>query len=97
MDIIALQDDVDRLYSWADTNHMRWNHLMFQMIRLGNNTIRGETNVFTPIQTEVIVIKDTVQDLDILVDDGMSYINHIQKAVAKANSKSAWILRTFES
>ena len=67
---------------------MKWNHLKFQMVRFGKNKVREESSLFAPNKSEIIEVKECVRDLGILVDDSMSYTNHILKTVAKANSKA---------
>ena len=37
-DVAALQEELTHIYGWAGRNHMKWNDLKFQVLRLGSNT-----------------------------------------------------------
>ena len=63
-------------------------------MRLGRNQdLKEDTCIFHP--GEVVEQKDTIKDLDILVEDSLTYGDQLAMAVTKAGHKSVWVLRTF--
>ena len=69
-DIKILQLNLEKIYSWADKNHIKWNAKKFQLLRVApNNDLKDDTYIFTPNYNEVIEAKNDVKDLGILVDD----------------------------
>ena len=97
-DVAKLQDDLVAIYIWASKNHMRWNDLKFQVLRLGpKEEIKENTTIFSPDFGEVVEAKPVIKDLGILVDDGVRYEEQLYKAVSKAKQKAGWVLRTFSS
>ena len=97
-DVAKLQEDLVAIYNWAGQNHMRWNDLKFQVLRLGlKKEIIERTTLFSPNYGEVVEAKAVIKDLGILVDDGVKYEDQLFKAVSKAKQKAAWVLRTFSS
>ena len=64
-----LQNDLISVYRWAKTNHMRWNNLKFQILRIGRNeAIKENTIVFSLDFGEVVDSKNIIKDLGIMVD-----------------------------
>ena len=95
-DIKILQLNLEKIYSWADKNHIKWNAKKFQLLRVApNNDLKDDTYIFTPNYNEVIEAKNDVKDFGILIDDTLLYKNQQMAAVKKAQQKSAWIFRTF--
>ena len=93
-----LQEDLSHIYGWATRNHMRWNDLKFQVLRLGSNMdLKFDTCIFSPGYEEIVEAKEVIKDLGVLVDDKLSYTDQLNSAVAKAKQKSAWVLRTFST
>ena len=96
--VLNLQNDLKCVYGWAEANHMRWNDLKFQILRIGRNEdIKENTTVFSPDYGEVVESKDTIKDLGIMVEKEFTYKDHLRKAVSKTKQKSAWVLRTFRT
>ena len=97
-DVANLQEELVHIYGWASRNHMRWNDLKFQVLRLGSNMeLKQDTIIFSPDYGEIVEAKEVIKDLGILVDDKLSYTDQLFSAVAKAKQKSAWVLRTFST
>ena len=97
-DVAQLQEDLAAVFRWAGDNHMRWNDLKFQVLRLGtNHQIIEDTTLFSPDFGEVVEAKDTIKDLGILVDRQLSYVEQLYKAVNKTKQKAGWVLRTFST
>ena len=97
-DVARLQDDLVAVFNWANLNHMRWNDLKFQVLRLGpREEIKENTVIFSPDYGEVVEAKPVIKDLGILVDDCVNYESQLYKAVSKTKQKAGWVLRTFSS
>ena len=97
-DVLKLQEDLTQVYRWASDNHMSWNDLKFQVLRLGpNQELKDNTIIFSPDYGEVVEQKSSIKDLGILVDDSLSYGDQLSRAVSKATQKSSWVLRTFST
>ena len=97
-DVLKLQEDLTQVYRWASDNHMSWNDLKFQVLRLGpNQELKDNTIIFSPDYGEVVEQKSSIKDLGILVDDSLSYGDQLSRAVSKATPKSSWVLRTFST
>ena len=88
-DVAKLQEDLVAIYSWASNNHMRWNDLKFQVLRLGpKEDIKENTIIFSPDYGEVVEAKPVIKDLGILVDDEVRYEDQLYRAVSKAKQKA---------
>ena len=97
-EVQRLQENLNNVYQWADTNNMRWNEVKFQIMRLGKDEeLKENTKFFTPNYEELIDEKDTIKDLGVLVDSNLRYKSQIMSAVSKARRKLGWVLRTFRT
>ena len=97
-DIERLQNHMERIYNWAESNHMRWNNDKFQLLRVGPNlNLKESTYLFTPNYQDVIEEKSSIKDLGIYVDADLRYKEQMKRAVNKANKKASWILRSFST
>ena len=77
---------------------MRWNELKFQLLRIGPNiNLKENTLIFSPEYSDIVENKDVIKDLGIMIDEDISYIYQLNKAVNKTRQKSAWVLRTFST
>ena len=93
-----MQEDLKVIYSWAGSNHMKWNDLKFQVLRLGpNQDLIESTTILSPDHGEVVEEKGVIKDLGIMVDRDLEYVDQLHRAVNKAKQKAAWVLRTFSS
>jgi hypothetical protein len=97
-DIEAMQEDLESLYQWQQSNNMEWNSSKFQSLRMGNNRVlREESLLFTPDCGDPIEEMEHVKDLGVLMDRLGTFGPQRAKANAKAKQKAGWILRTFRS
>ena len=81
---------MEKIYSWAYDNNMRWNRDKFQLLRIGPNTnIKESTYLFTPNFQDIIEEKSSIKDLGIYVDADLRYKEQMENAVNKANKKSS--------
>ena len=64
-DVELLQDDLESLYEWQNTNNMLFNRKKFEMLRYGSNEeLKNNTNYMTPNQEDLIEVKETLRDLE---------------------------------
>ena len=75
---------------------MLWNNLKLQLVRFGpNNDMKEDPLIFGQDYNTFLTRNDVVKDLGINIDQDLNYKSQRQKAIAKANQKAGWILRTF--
>ena len=96
-DVVTLQSELNKIYSWADNNNMKLNDSKFEVIRYGQDQdIKAETKYKSP-SGDTIEIKETVKDLGVLLSDNCSFRKHIETTIAKARNMISWIFRTFKT
>ena len=95
-DVKSLQDDLDRIYKWAEENNMDFNENKFEILRYGLNLlIKSTTKYFSP-NGSAIPVKDHVKDLGITMSSDATFTEHISNVCKKARDMCSWILRTFK-
>ena len=69
-DVEVLQDDLEKLYSWAQENNMVFNGTKFQVIRYGHNEdLRNSTEYFTEGKKFIFERSETLRDLGVILSD----------------------------
>ena len=97
-DVEELQEDLDKLYSWAKENNMVFNGTKFQLMRYGSDEeIKNDTNYFTGETTDIIERFENLRDLGVILSDDASFDDHILKVAKKVRQKIGWVMRTFYS
>ena len=95
IDVEALQEDLQKVFTWQDENNMKFNGKKFELLRYGpNQDIKESTGYLTP-EGETIEQKNNIRDLGIQMSDNTTFSEHIAKVCKKVNQKCGWILRTF--
>ena len=95
-DVEALQNDLDKLYTWAKDNNMVFNGTKFQVMRYGQDeNLKNETMYFTEDTNNIIERFDTLRDLGVILTDNGNFESHIEHVVKKVRQKTGWVLRTF--
>ena len=80
-DVAKLQDDLVSIYSWATRNHMKWNDLMFQVLRLGSKVdIIENTTIFSPDYGDIVEYKESIKDLGLYVDSTLKHKAQLAEA-----------------
>ena len=96
-DLEEFQDDLEKLYKWAEENNMAFNGTKFELLRYGyNEELKTLSNYLTPEAENVIDVKDVLRDLGVIMNDKATFSDHIDKVCAQVNQKASWILRTFQ-
>ena len=97
-DIEDLQDDLEKLYDWAEKNNMVFNGTKFQVIRYGDDEdLKNSTEYFTEGTSDIIERSETLRDLGVILSDDATFNEHVQHVVKKVRQKTGWVLRTFYS
>ena len=95
-DIELLQKDLDRIYKWADDNHMEFNERKFEKMSHGD-TDGVVAGIYKTQTGEEIHENKTVKDLGILTSKDVSFTEHIDDLVHTSKIKAGMLLRTFET
>ena len=74
-DMKILQQDLDRIYEWADSNHMEFNENKFERMSHGNKGITSLGTYKTKSGKEIKPNK-TVKDLGVLTSEDVSFAEH---------------------
>lgn len=91
-DIALLQKDLDAIHEWCHSNMMTLNaakcyHITFTRKKL----IQPSAYHLNGITLQKV---DTIRDLGVQLDSQLSFINHFDTIVAKANKMSGFVKRT---
>ena len=96
-DVENLQNDLDKIYSWAEQNNMLFNNGKFELLRYGQDEDIKAATFYLSADNEIIEEKEHLRDLGVIVNNKGNYDDHITHICAKVKQKSGWILRTFQS
>ena len=94
-DIEILQNDLEAIYKWTESNNMVLNDDKFECLRYGPNTDLKTSTGYKSNTGTSIEVKDHVKDLGIIMSSDGTFKEHIQQTITTAKSLSGWILRTF--
>ena len=94
-DETALQDDLNQVYYWAQTNNMSFNNTKFEVIRFSKN--KNLEPSYRSAEGGAIVQRGSLRDLGITMCDTGDFKLHIDQVATKGRQMCAWILRTFIS
>ena len=96
-DRTLLQEDLNRIYSWASANKMKFNDNKFEMI---DYQPRRTNETYHPYKTEneaIIECKSEIRDLGIIMNNEATFTEHITAIAKKGRKLAGWALRTFQS
>lgn len=92
-----LQDDLNRIYLFAEQNNMAFNSAKFELVRYRKPGSEIGPPPYTTPEGELITEKHDVRDLGVTMSNDGGFRDHIQNIRQKASMVSSWILRTFKS
>ena len=79
-DLEKFQEDLEKLYNWAETNNMAFNGTKFELLRYGfNEELKTLSNYLTPNAENIIEIKDVLRDLGVIMKDKNTFSECIDK------------------
>ena len=92
----AMQDDLNRIYQWAERNVMKFNEKKFEQMSWGK--IEDiEIEAYKTPSGEDIKIKDKVKDLGVLTSADLKFREHMNEVITSCKIKQGNILRNFET
>ena len=82
-----LQNDLHKLYKWADTNNMKFNANKFELLRDGKEQEIKSATTNKSYDDSNIADKEPLRDLGILLSDSATFTLHIRNIVKNARDK----------
>ena len=79
-----LQNDLQKLYRWADTNNMKFNANKFELLRYGKEQEIKSATTYKSYDDSNIDDKEQVRDLGIMMSNTATFTLHIRNIVKKA-------------
>ena len=94
-DCQIIQQDLARIYSWAEDVNMIFNSDKFECLRFWpGKTTKPDFQYMSPSNTP-IEEKPHLRDLGVEISSDLSFSTHIENTVTAANRLIGWALRTF--
>ena len=94
-DRASIQEDLNTLQDWSEKWQLSFNASKCKTLYLGKENVRHGYSMASSSGQVTLEQTTCEKDLGVLVDDKLSFDEHISQAVKKANSKLAMIRRTF--
>ena len=90
-----MQMDLDKVYSWATENNMRFNTEKFELLRYNPSDILMDS-YFTP---EGIAIPEVgrVRDLGVQIENTGAFQCQLAESIKRSNNMASWVLRVFKT
>ena len=92
-----LQNDLQKLYKWANTNNMKCNANKFELLRYGKEQEIKSATTNKSYDDSNIDDKEQVRDLGIMMSNTPTFTLHIRNIVKTASEKLLYVLRVFQS
>ena len=87
-DYVLLQKSLDNLIEWSNEWQMKFNETKCCVVHIGNNNVKKDY-----VMNGVNLIKSTAEkDLGVLVDENLSFNDHVNAVTKKANQIAGMIL-----
>ena len=94
-DSVALQEDLDKVYSWAEEIGMSFNAGKFELLRFWMDRDTAPDILYMAPDGSPIEEKDSLRDLGVCVSTDLSFSEQIEKVVESGTRMAGWALRTF--
>ena len=88
-----LQNDLHKLYKWADTNNMKFNAKKFELLRYGKQQKIKSATTYKSYDLN-IDDKEQVRDRSIMMRNTATFTLHIRNIVKKARDKMGWVFQS---
>ena len=88
----SLQTDLGKMESWTHTWQLKFNEAKCKVVHMGKNNTNTDYTLNSGAKLETSTCE---KDLGVLVDNKLTFSDHAQKAVSKANSKLGIIRRSY--
>ena len=96
-DKTLLQEDLTRIYSWANVNKMKFNDNKFEMIDYLPGQRNESYHTYRTENDAPIERKSEIRDLGIILNNEATFTDHIETIAKKGRKLAGWSLRTFQS
>lgn len=93
LDVVSLQDCIDNIVTWSHTWQLQLAHSKCQHIHIGLSTTPSTTEYY--ISDAKLPTVANIRDLGVLVDNHLSFREHIHSIVSRAHTRSMLIWRCF--
>ena len=94
---LALQADLNAVYSWTTENNMELNGDKFECLPYGTNRELQNNTSYKSNSESTIQEKDSVKDMGITMSNDATFKVHIRNAITEGQRQCTWILRTFST
>ena len=94
-DCQKIQEDLNRLQSWAKKWQLRFHPQKCTVLSLGRNRYEYEYHMVTANEVVPLDKPDYEKDLGVLIDRGLTFEEHINHIVKKANRLTGLMWRSF--
>ena len=95
-DAKLLQEDLEKVYSWARDNNMVLNSSKFELLHYENKKLPNVSSNYLSSTGDVIDPSDRVKDLGVIMSNDCSFTFHIDEVISKVNKMVSWALRNFK-
>jgi len=93
-DTSSLQQQLNSIYVWADTNNMSFNETKFECLSFGKS---NRIPIYKTSSNNAVEVKESLRDLGITIENNLTFKKHILATVTKGHRMAGWALRTFIS
>ena len=94
-DCVALQQDLDHVYSWAEEIGMVFNAGKFELLRFWLDQEAAPDILYMAPDGSPIEEKDCLRDLGVRVSTDLTFSTQIDMVVESGSRMAGWALRTF--
>ena len=94
-DCVALQEDLDKVYSWAEETGMVFNAGKFELLRFWLDRETAPDILYMAPDGGPIEEKDCLRDLGVRVSTDLTFSMQIDMVVESGSRMAGWALRTF--
>ena len=92
-----MQDDLNRIYQWAEKNVMKFNERKFEQMTRGGKIKDIEVEAYKTLSGEEIKVKDKMKDVGVMKSADLRFREHINEVIPSCKIKQRNILRDFET
>ena len=94
-DMSKLQDDLCKVYEWAERNNMEFNDKKFEALRYGIDEVVKLVTSYVTESGNIITQRSQLKDLGVILSVDCKFDAHVMRIVNSAKNLMSCILRTF--
>ena len=94
-DCKMLQEDLDKVYTWADEVGMLFNADKFELLRFWNDRNEAPDILYMGPDGGPIEEKSCLRDLGVMISSDLSFNTQVELTVERGRNMAGWALRTF--